>query len=499
MRNGRVIRVADLFCGGGGTSTGVMQACEASGARVDLVAVNHWDRAVETHAANHPGARHLCARIDALDPREICPRGLDLLVASPECTHFSPARGKAPVNDQSRASGWDVLRWVERLEPRAVLLENIPQWEGWGPLVTSGPRKGKPNLRRKGETFRAFVAALVSFGYRVEWRVLNCADYGDATTRRRLFVQARRGLEFIDWPQPSHLKDPTGTDAQRWRPAKDILDFSIESQSVFGREKPLCANTMQRIAEGLRRYASPAMAEAFLLHVTHGARLHSISEPLPTVTTAKRGEMALVQTKPYLVSLRGTEGGQIRSSARGLEHPIPTLTAGGGHQALVQPFVVKTSHKGGNGAYVRSVEDPLHTITTAQEEIGIATPFLLSQDGRGAPRRVSEPSPTIVGKGAVSLVTPFMVAYNGTGGALPITAPLPTATTRDRFGLVEPVQFDVLFRMLHRSELAAATSFPKGYVFKGTQEEIVKQIGNAVPIKVARALAAVALGLRRVA
>lgn len=439
------IRAADLFCGAGGTSQGLVQACEAAGATVDLVAVNHWERAVETHAANHPGARHYCARIDALDPSQVCPKGLDLLVASPACTHHSRARGGKPKNDQSRASGWDVLRWCEQLRPRAVLLENVIEWQDWGPLND----RGQALVSRKGETFAAFMAGLASLGYRVEWRVLNAADYGDATTRRRLFVQARRGRGAIVWPEPTHAEEPTPMfGGPRWRSAREVIDWSLPSRSVFARERPLAENTMRRIAEGLRRFGSQALADAFLIH------------------------------------LKGTGG------ARSTDLPVPSLQAGGEHVGLVQPFVVTPG--GPDLRNGRSVDAPLPTVT-ATERFGVVTPFLLSQDGRGAPRAVSEPSPTIVSKGAVSLVEPFLVAYNGTGGAHPVSQPMPTATTRDRFGLVEPVLLDVMFRMLQPRELAAAMSFPRGYRFAGNRGEVIRQIGNAVAVGIARALCGAAL------
>lgn len=448
---GRTIRAADLFCGSGGTSTGLVQACQAAGADVDLVAINHWDRAVETHAANHPDARHFCARIDALDPREVCPKGLDLLVASPECTHFSRARGKGPKNDQSRASGWDVLRWCEMLRPRAVLLENTEEWLTWGPLND----RGEPILRLAGTTFNAFMVALGSLGYRIERRILNAADFGGATTRSRLFVQARRGRGVIEWPEPSHARDGGGMfPTPKWRAAREIIDWGIRGKSIFTRKKPLKPNTLRRIAEGLKRFGGDGLAEAFLLHTTHGARVHDINDPLPTVTGANRGEVALVQ--PYLVHLKGTGG------ARDIAAPVPSLQAGGGH-------------------------------------VGLVTPFLLSQDGRGAPRNVSEPSPTIVGAGAVSLIQPFLLTYYGNGGAHPVTEPLPTATTKDRFGLVEPMRLDVLFRMLQPHELSAAMGFPSGYVFTGTRKDQVKMIGNAVEVNIARALCASALALAEVA
>jgi DNA (cytosine-5)-methyltransferase 1 len=195
------IKAADLFCGAGGTSTGLVDACREMGYEVDLTAVNHWQRAVDTHSANHPTARHFCASLDSLNPRDLFGEGeLNILWASPECTHHSIARGGKPVSDQSRATAWCVIRWAEALRPDVILVENVKEFESWGPIGTNG----RPMGSRKGEIFRAWVSALESIGYKVGWRVLCAADFGDPTTRRRLFVQAVRGRRKIVWPEPTH-------------------------------------------------------------------------------------------------------------------------------------------------------------------------------------------------------------------------------------------------------------------------------------------------------
>lgn len=443
----RTIRAVDLFCGSGGTSTGLVRACERMGRRVELTAVNHWPIAIETHAANHPWARHECARIDQLDPRAVAPKGrIDLLVASPECTHFSRARGGAPVNDQSRASGWDVLRWVERLCPRDVVLENVAEWESWGPVHAT---TSQPIESRRGETFHAFVGALSSLGYRVEWRRLNAADYGEATTRERLFVRARRGRHAPRWPAPTHTETPGGMFdlGKPWRAAREIIDWQFPSRSIFGRRTPLKPKTLARIEEGIRRYWG-AMAE------------------------------------PFLVILRGT------GTARPVDLPVPALTAGGEHVGVCEPFVV--SPGGPDLRAGRSTGDPLPTVT-GTERFGVVEPFLLAQASLGAPRPVSKPSPTIVTDGAVSLVEPLLVSYYGNGGATRVEEPVPTVTTKDRFGLLEGARLDIRFRMLQPHELSAAMGFPVGYHFAGKRGDIVKQIGNAVCVGVADALCTAAL------
>ena len=280
----KTIRAADLFCGAGGTSSGLKKACEALGYKLDLLAVNHWDIAIATHTANHPYARHICENLDNVNPRKAVPSGhLDILIASPECTHHSNARGGKPCSDQSRASGWHILRWAEALKIDNILIENVKEFQSWGPLGVNG----MPLKSRKGETFRAFIIALTSLGYKVDFRVLNAANYGDPTTRERLFIVARRGHRAIKWPEPTHTPDGSSNlfgKTKRWRTAREIISWDIPGNSIFTRKKSLSQNTLNRIYAGLRKFSSKEL-EPFLvmLYGTNDAR--SINRPMPTVTT----------------------------------------------------------------------------------------------------------------------------------------------------------------------------------------------------------------------
>ena len=335
----RMIRAADLFCGAGGTTTGLLHACNDLGFRLELTAVNHWPLAIQTHMANHPWARHLCTSltaidlgetglfpsIDAADPRKAVPGGkLDVLVASPECTHHSNARGGKPRSDQSRSTPWCILRWADALHPGVILIENVPEFRTWGPLGS----KGKPLKSRRGDTYRAFLTALDSLGYRVEDRVLNAADYGDATTRKRLFIQAVRGRRAVTWPEPTHAKAGAGG-LEPWRPARDIIDWRLPGRSIFGRKRPLAANTLRRIATGIKKFWGP-LAEPFLvmLYGTNDAR--SVERPLPTVTS--HGAGAVVE--PFLTKFYGTGG------AVPVGEPLGTVTTKD-RFALVEPGVVE--------------------------------------------------------------------------------------------------------------------------------------------------------------
>lgn len=365
-------RVADLFCGAGGTSTGILAACRDLAVRSDLLAVNHWDTAINTHSLNHPEVRHLCESLDNISPQRAVSGGhLHLLAASPECTHHSNAAGGRPKNDQSRATAWHVCRWAADLRVDNILIENVREFINWGPLN----KRNKPIKRRKGETFQAFITALRSMGYNVDWRVANAADFGDPTSRQRLIVIARRNKAVI-WPEATH-----GPGRLPHRTAREIIDWQLKGRSIFNRKRPLSQNTLRRIIAGIHRFGG----KAFVINVSHGSSdaLRSVDEPLFTITTAKGGELAICE--------------------------------------------------------------------------------------------------------------PFLVKYYSTGGALSLNQPLDTITTKARFGLVETTKNDVLFRMLVVGEYSAAQSFPASYRFAGTIADQIKQIGNAVPVQLARAHARVLL------
>jgi DNA (cytosine-5)-methyltransferase 1 len=281
----KTIRAADLFCGAGGTSEGAREACVELGYSLELTAINHWDIAVATHSQNHPTARHLCASLDSINPRDLYgDTGLDLLWASPECTHHSIARGGKPVSDQSRATAWCVVRWAEALRPPIILVENVKEFESWGPIGTNG----MPLKSRRGEVFMSWVRCLEALGYRVEWRVLCAADYGDPTTRERLFIYAVRGHRKIVWPEPSHAPEAdNGSDMfasrKRWVPARDIIDWTLQGKSIFKRKKPLAEKTLNRILIGLEKFG----LKPFTIHmrtITCRRTRRNIDRPLQTIS-----------------------------------------------------------------------------------------------------------------------------------------------------------------------------------------------------------------------
>jgi DNA (cytosine-5)-methyltransferase 1 len=398
----KTIHAVDLFCGAGGTSTGLAQACKALGVDVDLVAINHWTTAVNSHAKNHPWARHMCVPVESVNPREAMPGGVvHILCASPECTHHSTARGGKPTSDQLRASAWHIMRWVNELDVRNILIENVPEFEGWGPVSV---KTGRPIKRERGKYFRAFVDALSHSGYAVSWKVLNAADYGAATSRRRLFLVARKGKRVPAWPAQTHSRrdkktgQPSVPGTKPWRAAREVIDWSLEGKSIFDREKPLADKTVQRILAGLEKHGGPAL-------------------------------------QPFLVLLRGGEAGRSSASVDG---PVPTLTAGGEHVAVAEPFLLGQQ----SGGAPRAVSEPAPTIA-AGGAVSLVEPVLVdtfgSKDTWGARgRSIAEPVPAVAGNGRWAVASPVLVPYYGTADGAPVASPLPTVTTVDRFGLVEP-------------------------------------------------------------
>jgi DNA (cytosine-5)-methyltransferase 1 len=480
-----MIRIVDLFSGAGGESTGIIRALRNAGERYDLAAINHWDVAIQTHRRNHPQARHFQADIQHLNPHDVVDSRdhLDLLWASPECTHHSVARGGRPRSDQSRASAWLVLKWLSELYVRRVILENVPEFMSWGPLGSDG----MPLKSKKGATFHAFVDAMRSLGYQVDWRVLCAADYGDPTTRRRFFLQAVRGRARIQWPEPTHAEEPGLFNRTPWVPARDIIDWSIRGESINKRKRSLAPATLRRIETGIRRYWGE-WAEPFLVVLRGQSVTAALDAPLQTVT-ASGAHFGLVQ--PFLHQL--THGGRPMSD----DLPMPTVTgANRGEIGVVEPFVMPIDHRGSGDGVSQSARQPLGTVTT-KGRFGVVEPLILHQCSDGAPRTTEDPLPVVLGRGAHSVVEPFLIRYYGSGtGASPSRIPLGTVTTRDRFGLVEGCTeygLDITFRMLQPHELAAAQGFPDDYWFAGTKTEQVKQIGNAVPVNTASALAESAL------
>lgn len=390
----RTALVADLFCGAGGSSSGAKRALEKLGYSMTLSAVNHWNIAIDTHSKNFPEARHVLHDVTTADPEAVVPEGkLDLLMASPECRFHSRARGGKPIHDQGRMDAWAVTRWCTALRVKRLLVENVPEFVDFGPLDL---RTGRPIKRRRGEYFRAWVRALEGLGFKVEWRILNAADYGDATTRERFFLMARSDGRRIVWPEPTHSRTGDATffgPMKKWRSAREIIDWSLEGKSIFDRKRALSPKTLARIYAGAVKFKWP---EPFLVILRNHMDAQSVDGPLPTITTGGgKGGSQLYLAEPFILNRAGDNGG---TRAHSLDAPMPTAT-GRGAGYLAEPFQVLAESQGGNGANVRPLDDPIYTVTT-RGNIGLVEPFTLSPHTSGAPRSVAEPLATITTGGA---------------------------------------------------------------------------------------------------
>jgi DNA (cytosine-5)-methyltransferase 1 len=463
----RKILVADLLCGAGGSSTGCERALRDLGLEMELVCVNHWPTAIETHRLNHPQARHHVQDISTVRPHLIVPEGyLDLLMASPTCTHHSVARGGKPTSDQQRSDPWHIITWLTELRVKRLIIENVWEFTGWGPV---DPKTSKPIAARKGEYFYAWIETLRRLGYDPEWRKLNAANYGDATTRQRFILKARSDKRQVGWAMQTHTKRPDDGLAlfptvKPWKPAREIIDWDLKGRSIFNRKKPLAPKTLERIYAGAVKFNWP---EPYLVILRQHMAGQSLDAPLPTIA-AMGGHIGIAQ--PVLLNMK--KGATGRSAAE----PLFTQTAEAGHQSLAEPIILSQHNSGA----ARSTDEPLPTITTGgagaenhpgcarpmlvepfvvngrkgNQPLGVdhqpiptldtkggvwlAEPFIVPQGGGGVPRATDDPVATIATDGAHALISP----YYGSGSGETCTSdqePLPTVTSKGRFGMVVPV------------------------------------------------------------
>jgi DNA (cytosine-5)-methyltransferase 1 len=495
--------IVDNFAGGGGASTGIELAL---GRHVDI-AINHDPEAVAFHEANHPQTRHHCESVWDVDPVEATGgRPVGLAWFSPDCKHFSKAKGGKPREKKIRGLAWVAVKWAATVRPRVIMLENVEEFKEWGPLL----KNGQPDARRKGRTFEHFVSVLRKFDYAVEWRELRACDYGAPTIRKRFFLIARCDGAPIVWPQPTHsAPDSPEVKARRrkaWRTAAECIDWTLACPSIFERKKPLAVATCRRVAKGVMRYVVNA-AQPFIVPVRHSGdtRTHAMEKPLPTVTCAHGGELAFVA--PHITKFRtGSTGsslaepvhtitagpkenpagnahamGLLSATLVGIDHqgsgdaatwqadkPLTTITAEARH-ALVSAFLAK--HYG--GVIGAPVDGPVHTIT-ATDHHSLVTSHMIKMRGDAdthAPGHgTGEPLHTISAQGNhFAEVRAFLVKYYGTGDGAALSAPMHTVTAVDRFGLVtvgghDYAIADLGLRMLAPRELYRAQGFPDSYI-----------------------------------
>lgn len=458
--------IIDNFAGGGGTSTGLEQAF---GRPVD-VAINHDPKALAMHRINHPNTKHYCESVWDIDPIEVTnnqPVGLVWL--SPDCKHFSKAKGGKPVEKKIRGLAWVALRWAAKTRPRVIMLENVEEFKTWGDLGENG----KPCPKNKGRTFNSFVNALKRQGYVVDWRELRACDYGSPTIRKRFFLIARRDGLQIQWPEPTHAH-PESHQVQKgklkpWLTAAECIDWSIECPSIFTRKRPLATATMDRIAKGIERYvinsAKPFVVNSIAPVLTECAnasnqRCMPIDEPLRTICAQVKGGHHALIAAHLAKNYTGVVGSDIRE-------PVHTVTATD-HNSLVVSHLSKMK----NNCVGQDVDTPIHAMTTVNQ---------------------------------FAEVRAFLTAFYGNekdGNS--IAEPLRTIPTKDRFGLVQIAGqdyqiADIGFRMLQPVELFKAQGFPDTYIFdrgldehgtdvKLTKTEQTRMVGNSVCPQLSRAL-----------
>jgi len=485
--------IIDSFAGGGGASLGIAWAT----GRAPDVAIDHDADALAMHAANHPATLHVAEDVWRADLQRLTGgRPVGLLWASPDCRHFSRAKGGRPVKNNIRGLAWVVCKWARAIRPRVIVLENVSEFEQWGPIVpawrcracdwrgTEGqavlarvrrrcPRCNSLRLgasedliadpERKGLTFRRWVARLRNLGYVVAWRTRNAADYGAPTHRRRLFVVARRDGEPIVWPEPTHAAadkldamPPFGR-PKPYRTAAEIIDWSLPCPSIFDRPRPLAEKTLRRIAIGLRRYV-------------------------------------LENPSPYIVH------------GQPLDRPLGTVT---GHHGYGLYLAKYHAAKGGEDR-CRPVDEPINTLDT-QNRFAMVAAMLTKFYGREVGHGLDRPIGTVTTIDHHGLVYAFLVKYFGTAIGQAVERPLGTQTGKHRFGVVqvevEPGQHepavavevagvgpcviaDIGLRMLTPRELARAQGFPDTYELTGTKSNQVARIGNSVPPALAQAMVA---------
>lgn len=427
--------IVDLFAGGGGASTGIFMA---TGRHPD-VAVNHDPEAVAQHAMNHPGTKHYCCDVFEVDPVEACSDEhgnllpVALLWASPDCTHHSKARGGKPAEKKIRALAWVVVKWASKVKPRCISLENVEEFQDWGPLDAAG----KPIKALKGSIFRLWVSQLEALGYRCAWRELVAADMGAPTTRKRLSFVARRDGGSLDAPVASHaprdrLRAPSLFDPPMaaWRSAADdVIDWSIPCPSIFDRKKDLAEKTQARIAKGIKRFVIEAK-DPFIVPITHvGERAnHDIRDPLKTVTSANRGELGLVDCLLTGASV-GVGGRAGQSPPRGLDAPVNTVTAKGDRAIAAVSLVPRYGEREGQAPRAIDVAGPYPTVVPGGNGGGLAVCHVtkFSENSTGTDPR--DPLHTaMAGAPRHGLVAAHLTKFRDGSSGAPITAPMPTIT-----------------------------------------------------------------------
>ncbi|OXI88522.1 DNA methyltransferase [Burkholderia sp. AU33423] len=448
--------IIDNFAGGGGTSTGLERAF---GRHVDI-AINHDPEALAMHALNHPHTKHLCESVWEVDPIAVTNnRPVGLVWLSPDCKHFSKAKGATPVSKNIRGLAWVGMRWIALTKPRVLMLENVEEFQDWGPLIIDADGNARPDPKRKGKTFESFVRQLRQHGYKVDWRELRACDNGAPTLRKRLFLVARRDGLPLAFPRPTHA-EPTSAEVLRGilaphRTAAECIDFSIAAPSIFDRQKGLVHNTLRRVAKGMWRHvlASPT---PFIVPSAYGVsapfvnehanasnqRTMRVDEPLRTICAqVKGGHFSVVA--PTMVKLRGTSEAHLRADS--VEQPLSTVSAGGNHHALASAHLITIGYgeRAGQRPRTQEIAAPLGTVVAGGVKQAIVVAHITKFRTGSAGASLDDPIPTVTANsfvkrpggsaplGIVSARLMHVTHHGDRAGSTP-AHPLPTVTGAHR-------------------------------------------------------------------
>lgn len=490
--------IIDSFAGGGGASFGI----ELALGRSPDVAINHDAEAIALHKANHPTTEHFNEDVWKVDPMTATKgQPVGLMWLSPDCKHFSKAKGGKPVSKRVRGLAWVAVRWAVAVRPRVIVLENVEEFQTWGPVLDNG----KPCPDRKGLTFRKFTGRLRNLGYEVQWRELRACDYGTPTIRKRLFLVARCDGQPIVWPKPTHGKHA----AMPWRTAAECIDWSIPCPSIFTRSKPLANNTLKRIAAGLRRYVIES-GKPFIVQIQNASSGNApigLDTPMRTLTAHPKGGGFAVVAPTLVHTAHGEQDASGKKRGRGdrdIAEPMPTTLATG-NMAMVSAFLAKHYTAKDGQVQAASLFDPVPTVTAIDHNALVSSTLITLRGTEPSHRHgdsLEQPLRTMSAGGTHHAeVRAFMVAYYGNekdGGSL--FDPVRTVTSKERFGLVtvdgqDYEIADIGMRMLAPRELYRAQGFPDSYridiPFNGkpmTKTAQVRMVGNSVAPQVAAAI-----------
>ena len=433
--------ITDNFAGGGGASTGI----ELAASRPVAIAINHDPAAILLHKTNHPYTEHLQASVWDVDPVAVCKgRPVGLAWFSPDCKHFSKAKGAALVDKKIRGLAWIVLRWAALVRPRVIMLENVEEFQTWGPV-----RKGKPVKKKAGQTFRQWKQQLEDLGYVIEHRELVAADFGAPTTRKRFALIARCDGQPIIWPERTHAprdsEEVRSGKCKPWRSAAEIIDWSLPGYSVFASKqeikerfgvtavRPLAKNTMRRIIRGVDKFTIRS-GKPFLVECNHGGDGHtrSTGEPVNTVTGKYTGGLCQPLVAPFVAQQK------FSNPAQDIAKPLTTITSVGAHE-IVEPVMLPWTVTNTSNSVGALVSEPVHTVTTAGNQILAATNLIqyhTEQSEKVRGQNMADPIMTVDAANRYGLACANLVEYYGNGNPLDVTEPMHTVTAHDREALV---------------------------------------------------------------